>query len=141
MQTSTQLNLSQFTGSMDFAKFGLTSSIMSEGVAHVVTEMDAFWLVTDIDLYVRELRKEGKDTGFVVAKLVPNATKVLSITEVPEWFHEGADLILEDGNDNILKIINVPYTDFDFDRVNGEFQLWVAPNEFGEFTLYLPSEH
>jgi hypothetical protein len=127
MQTSTQLNLSQFTGSMDFAKFGLTSSIMSEGVTHVATEMESFWLVQDIDLYVRELRKEGKDTGFIVAKLVPN--------------DEGADLILEDGNDNILKTINVPFTDFDFDRVNGEFQLWVAPNEFGEFTLYLPSEH
>jgi len=127
MQTSNQLNLSQFTGSMDFAKFGLTSSIMSEGVTHVATEMDAFWLMTDIDLYVRELRKDGKDTSFVVAKLVPDG--------------EGACLILEDGNDEILNSINVPFTDFDFDRVNGEFQLWVAPNEFGEFTLYLPSEH
>ena len=127
MQTSTQLNLSQFTGSIDFAKFGLTSSIMSEGVTHVATEMDAFWLVQDIDLYVRELRKDGKDTSFVVAKLVPDG--------------EGACLILEDGNDEILNSINVPFTDFDFDRVNGEFQLWVAPNEFGEFTLYLPSEH
>ena len=133
MQTSTQLDLSQFTGSMDFTKLGLTSSIMSEGVKHVATEMEAFWLVRDIDLYVRELRKEGKDTSFVVAILRPNG--------------EGADLILEDGNDNILKTINVPFTDFDFDRVDGfnphveAFRLWVAPNEFGEFTLYLPSEH
>ena len=127
MQTSTQLDLSQFTGSMDFAKFGLTSSIMSEGVAHVVTEMDAFWLVTDIDLHVRNLRKQGADTSFVVAKLVPT--------------DEGALLSLEDGNDNILDVNSIQFTDFDFDRVNGEFQLWVAPNEFGEFTLYLPSEH
>lgn len=127
METSTQLDLSQFTGSMQFAKFGMTSSIMSEGVTHVANEMGAFWLVQDIDLYVRDLKRSGKDVQFVVATLTPTKS--------------GAKIVFEDGNDNVLKTVPISFTDFDFDRVNGKLEVWVAPNEFGEFTLYLPSEH
>lgn len=127
METSTQLDLSQFTGSMQFAKFGMTSSIMSEGVTHVANEMGAFWLVQDIDLYVRDLKRSGKDVQFVVATLTPTKS--------------GAKIVFEDGNDNVLKTVPISFTDFDFDRVNGQLEVWVAPNEFGEFTLYLPSEH
>ena len=112
---------------MQFAKFGMTSSIMSEGVTHVANEMGAFWLVQDIDLYVRDLKRSGKDVQFVVATLTPTKS--------------GAKIVFEDGNDNVLKTVPISFTDFDFDRVNGKLEVWVAPNEFGEFTLYLPSEH
>tara|TARA_B100001057_G_scaffold501169_1_gene621502 strand:- start:10289 stop:10693 length:405 start_codon:yes stop_codon:yes gene_type:complete len=134
METSTKLDLSQFTGSMEFARFGLTKSIMSQGVTHVATTLNCFWLVQDIDLHIRELANNGKDVRFVVAKLKPRAA--LSRTE-----SDGAVLVLEDGNDNVLKEVNIPYTDFDFDSVSDDFEIWAAPNEIGAYTLYLPSEH
>ena len=127
METSTKLDLSQFTGSTEFARFGLTNSIMSQGVTNVANLLNCFWLVQDIDLHIRELAKDGKDVRFVVASLKPK--------------DEGALLVLEDGNDNVLKEVTIPYTDFDFDAVSDDFSIWAAPNEIGAYTLYLPSEH
>mgnify|MGYP001289756613 CR=1 FL=1 len=127
METSTKLDLSQFTGSTEFARFGLTNSIMSQGVTNVAKLLNCFWLVQDIDLHIRELAKDGKDVRFVVASLKPK--------------DEGALLVLEDGNDNVLKEVTIPYTDFDFDAVSDDFAIWAAPHKIGAYTLYLPSEH
>lgn len=128
METSTQLDLSQFTGSMQFAKFGLTNSVMSQGVTHVANELNCFWLVQDIDLYIRDLARKGKDVNFVVAFLTAKD-------------NGGAVLQLQDGNDNSLKEVHIPYTDFDFNAVSDDFQIWAAPNEMNGYTLYLPREH
>ena len=123
-----KLEISQFTGSLDFTKFGLSKSIMSEGVLYVAENMNAFWFAQDVDLYVRELAKEGKSTDFVVCHLTQDG--------------DGATMTFEDGNDEVLKTVNVSYTDFDFSRIEGEkLTVWVQPNELGAYTIFLPSEY
>jgi hypothetical protein len=101
---------------------------MSEGVTHVANELNCFWLVQDIDLYIRDLARKGKDVSFVVAFLTAKDDG-------------GAVLQLQDGNDNHLKEVHIPYTDFDFNAVSDDFQIWAAPNEINGYTLYLPREH
>ena len=125
------LNLNQFTGSVEFYRFGLTSSVMSQGVYHVAEQLGAYWLIQDIDLYVRmELGKKGLETDFVVAKLKPSVDGAAILT-------------LEDGNYQVLFEHIVPFTDFDFDRVPDDFQIWVGRNDMSapSWTLYLPQEH
>ena len=122
------LETAQFTGSQIFTRIGFNKSIMSEGVLYVAEKMKAFWLVQDVDLYVRELAKEGKNVNFIVCHVTPDG--------------EGATMTFEDGNDEVLKTVNVSYTDFDFSRIKGEkLTVWVQPNEFGAYTIFLPSEY
>lgn len=123
-----RLDISQFTGSQKFTGLGLSKSIMSEGVLYVAENMNAFWFVQDVDLYVRELAKEGKDTGFVVCHLTQDG--------------DGATMTFEDGNDEVLKTVDVKYTDFNFSRIEGEkLTVWIQPNELGSYTIFLPSEY
>ena len=79
------LETAQFTGSQTFTRIGFNKSIMSEGVLYVAEKMKAFWLVQDVDLYVRELAKEGKNVNFIVCHVTPDG--------------EGATMTFEDGND------------------------------------------
>lgn len=128
METTTQLDLSHYTGSQVFYKFGLFGSVMSEGVTHVANTLNCWWLVQDIDLYIRDLARAGKDVRFIVAFLTAKDD-------------DGAVLQLQDGEDKTLKEVHIPYTDFDFDAVSDDFQIWAAPNEHNSYTLYLPQEH
>lgn len=123
-----KLDTSLFTGSQEFTRFGLSKSVLSEGVLYVVENMNAFWFAQDVDLYVRELAKEGKNTGFVVCHLTQDG--------------DGATMTFEDGNDEVLKTVDVKYTDFNFSRIEGEkLTVWIQPNELGSYTIFLPSEY
>ena len=131
MNAPQKLDLSQFYGSQTFQRFGLTRNVSSEGVTHFATEMGAFWLLDSISACLTELALDGKDVDFAVAKVKPLTDQTMYM----------ASVVIEDGNDEVLYINNIEFTDLDFDRLPEDFQIWAARNELGSFTLYLPSEH
>ena len=126
-QAEQKLDLSQFYGSASFQKFGLTKNICSEGVTYFAEEMSAFWYLDSISACLADLELDGKAVDFAVIKIKP----------VP---HYKADIVIEDGNDNVIYTHNVSFTDLDFDRLPEDFMIWAERNELGSFTLYLPRE-
>jgi len=131
MNAAQKLDLSQFYGSQTFQRFGLTKNVSSEGVTHFATEMGAFWLLDSISACLAQMALDGKAVDFAVIKINP-------LTEQTNYM---AEIVIEDGNNEVIYTHNVEFTDLDFDRLPEEFQIWAARNELGSFTLYLPSEH
>lgn len=126
-----KLDLSQFFGSQAFQRFGLTKNVSSEGVTHFAEEMGAFWLLDSISACLAEMELNGKAVDFAVIKIKPLTDQTMYM----------ASVVIEDGNDEVIYIHNVEFTDLDFDRLPDDFQIWAGRNELGSFTLYLPSEH
>lgn len=132
MTAANKLDLSQFFGSAEFQRFGLTRDISSEGVTHFAEEMGAFWLLDTISALLVELKMNGKDLDFAVVKIDPTAVHNSEVA---------ARIVIEDGNYEEIHTHQVGFTDLDFDRLPDDFQIWAARNELDSFTLYLPSEH
>lgn len=126
-----KLDLSQFFGSQAFQRFGLTKNVSSEGVTHFAEEMGAFWLLDSISACLAEMELNGKAVDFAVIKIKPLTDQTMYM----------ASVVIEDGNDEVIYIHNVEFTDLDFDRLPDDFQIWAGRNELNSFTLYLPSEH
>ncbi len=132
MTAANKLDLSQFFGSAEFQRFGLTRDISSEGVTHFAEEMGAFWLLDTISALLVELKMKGKDLDFAVVKIQKNTDPRND---------DDARVVIEDGNNEVIHTHNVEFTDLDFDRLPDNFQIWCGRNELDSFTLYLPSEH
>lgn len=130
-QAEQKLDLSQFFGSQAFQRFGLTKNISSEGVTHFATEMNAFWYLDSISACLAQMALDGKDVDFAVIKIKPLTDQTMYM----------ASIFIEDGNDEVIYIHHVEFTDLDFDRLPDDFQIWAGRNELGSFTLYLPREH
>lgn len=110
--------LAQFTGSEQFYRHGLVSSIVySEGAHFLAERAGAHWLLDEIALH-------NKFTAPVMAE------------EFQVWKLTAADnkgtLVCEDGNYNAVFIKEIEYTDFPLP----EIKLFYA-----NLTIYLPSEH
>ena len=116
--------LAGFTGSERFTKFSLLfRALLTDGAEYVAEQAGAFWLMDIIGSYQRILRNQP----FQVWKLQPNKTT------------DGALVVCEDGNKNVLVQQRIKYTDFPF--INGEeFVLWACDNGDG-VTIMLPSEY
>ena len=116
--------LAGFTGSDTFTKFSpLFRALLTDGAEYVAEQAGAFWLMDIIGSYQRILRNQP----FQVWKLQPNKTT------------DGALVVCEDGNKNVLVQQRIKYTDFPF--INGEeFVLWACDNGDG-VTIMLPSEY
>ena len=99
--------LSQFFGSQAFQRFGLTNNVSSEGVTYFATEMGAFWLLDSISACLAEMALNGKDVDFAVIKIKPLTDQTMYM----------ASIVIEDGNDEVIYIHNVEFTDLDFDRL------------------------
>ena len=129
MNAPTKLDLSPFyNGSDTFQKFGLTKNISSAGVTYFAEEMGAFWLLDSISACLEEMALNGKAVDFAVIKVKP----------LGEY---SAEIIIEDGDYNVIYTHKVELTDLDFDRLPEKFMIWAGRNELDSFTLYLPSEH
>ena len=113
--TLTETDLRQFCGTEQYHKLTLTPLNCTDGVAHVATEGNAFWLVDAIASY----QHLHKDKPFQLWELSVNDKK-------------GVLTMKEDTNEPILVEQKFSYTDFPLESI--KFYLI-------DGVLMLPSEH
>lgn len=123
--TSTQLSneLSYCTGSESFSQL-MPGFYISEGVRLLCEEGHCFWLLDAIGSHQFGTISDPKDREFQVweISLDPESSK-------GELFFKGA------GEQTLIQTF--AYCEFPFPH----FTIWVAPNDMGTLTAYLPSEH
>lgn len=118
-QTLTQADLAQFTGSETFYRHALMRSVVyTEGVKHVADAGGAHWLIDKIATL--QLEPSVRHEEFQTWKLVRDATG------------DGAMLVMDDGNGNVVYRERIDYTDFPLPSI----ELWFTNN-----TILLPSEY
>ena len=103
------------------------------------------WNYSNLPISLAKKVREDPSTRARIARKVEAAVKKAMVErwrEMEMTLEEFATMTFEDGNDEVLKTVNVSYTDFDFSRIKGEkLTVWVQPNEFGAYTIFLPSEY
>jgi hypothetical protein len=98
MKTLVEGDLDQFTGSETWYQHNIIRTVTyTDGAKHVADAGEAYWLLDEIALAQRYDRKVAAE-GFQVWKL--------AVTN-----HVGM-LTCDDGNGNIVKAKEIPYTDF-----------------------------
>ena len=111
--------LAQFTGTGQWYRHALNREVhFTDGAKHVADRVGAYWLIDEIALAQLYDKRVGAE-GFQVWKLNVNTDMT-------------ADLTCEDGNDNVVYIKKIPFTDFPLEGIT----LWFADN-----TILLPSEY
>jgi hypothetical protein len=114
-----QSSLKQFTGSQQYARLTRTV-VLTEGALYLAEEASCFWL---LDLYASHLatidfRKE-EFTCFKLKKV-----------------NSSANVVIDDGNDNVLAQQFVEYTDFPLNEFtlfgcwSGDFWVLMLPSEY-----------
>ena len=110
--------LSHFTGSESYYRVMPRLSI-TDGIRYLADKTNSYWLVTAI---YSHLVTQSIHSEFVVAKLTVSG--------------EIADLVLDDGNDQVISRQRIDYTDFPLDEISiyccYQQQDWI---------LLLPSEY
>jgi hypothetical protein len=121
-QTVTETDLASFTGSERFFRHPLSRNhIYTEGTQFLAERAGAYWLLDKIALHGSPaIDRED----FQVWKL--------SVRQ-----NRSAILTTEDGDEAVLKIEELTYTDFPLPEIT----LWSIRNELGGFTIMLPSEY
>jgi len=113
-------DLAQFTGTETWYRHPLVPQItFTEGVQFMAEKAGAYWLVDEIALGNRFLRKV-KAEPFQVWKLKRDAEG------------NGAELLVEDGNDHVVYRKRIEYTDFPLP----EMAVWFTDN-----VILLPTEY
>jgi len=115
-------DLKQFTGSEYFYRHGLSRNhVYTEGVQFLAERAQAYWLLDTIALH-------GS------SKISREDFQVWKLTVAPDC---SGTLTTEDGNGQVLRAEKLTYTDFPLP----EIVLWAVRNEFGGFTVMLPTEY
>ena len=113
-----QLALRDFTGTQNYHRV-LPKLVITDGVEFLANNANSYWLVSAIywHLVTQPIRSE-----FVVARLVVSG--------------KTANLVLDDGNDQVISEQHIEYTDFPLDEVtiycSYQSRYWVVS---------LPTEH
>jgi len=113
-----QNNLSQFTGSENYYRV-MPRLVITDGVQYLANQANMYWLVS---LIYSRLTSQPIRTEFVVARL--------TVSE------KTADLVLDDGNDQIIAKQAIDYTDFPLDAIS----IYCSYQE-KTWVLLLPSEY
>ena len=113
-----QSNLSQFTGTENYYRV-MPRLVITDGVRYLANQANSYWLVSVI---YSHLTTQPICSEFVVARLT-----VIGKT---------ADLVLDDGNDQIIAKQAIEYTDFPL----GEVTIYCSYQE-KIWVLLLPSEY
>lgn len=123
MESAKLPDLSHFTGSEQFYRHGMVRSVIySDGVQFLAESVGAYWLIDEIALAQKFVRKVAGQE-FQVWKLKVNDDG-------------SAQLTVEDGNDNQIYSKRIAFTDFPAEGI----ELWCVDG--GEArTIHLPSEH
>jgi hypothetical protein len=115
----TERELAQFTGSEHWYRHALNRKVLfTDGAKYVADRAGAYWLLDEIAL-IQPYDKRVAAEAFQVWRLKVNADM-------------SAELLCEDGNDNVVYRKQIPYTDFPSEGVT----LWFTDN-----TILLPSEY
>ncbi len=113
-----QTNLSHFTGTENYYRV-MPRLVITDGVQYLVTQANLYWFVSAI---YSHLISNAIYSEFVVARL----TVIGKI----------ADLVLDDGNDQVISRQRIDYTEFPLDEISiyccYQQQDWI---------LLLPSEY
>ena len=110
-------NLAQFSGTTQWYKHPLFPKyVYTDGVRFLAVNAGAYWLLEFI--LSNQMLPEIKAEGFQVWKITVDGNK--------------ATIVVEEGNDRVIKTFNISYTDFPLDS----FTLW-----FINRALILPSEY
>ena len=118
----TELNmaiLAQFTGTEHLHRHAVNVKVLfTDGAKYVADQVGAYWLLDEIALIQLYDARVGAEE-FQVWKLVVNSDMT-------------AEVICEDGNDNVVYIKRIPFTDFPGEGIT----FWFAGS-----TIFLPSEY
>jgi hypothetical protein len=113
-----QSALRHFTGTQNYDRV-LPRLVITDGIGYLANKANSYWLVTAI---YSHLVTKPIHTEFVVARLVVSG--------------KTANLVLDDGNDQVLSEQHIEYTDFPLDELkiycSYQDRLWL---------LMLPSEY
>lgn len=111
--------LAQFTGTERWYRHALNREVLfTDGAKYVADHASAHWLLDEIAL-IQCCDKRVRTEGFQVWKLNVNTDTT-------------AELICEDGNNNVVYIKKIPFTDFPGEGIT----FW-----FTGSTILLPSEY
>ena len=113
-----QSNLSQFTGIENYYRV-MPRLVITDGVQHLANQANCYWLVSAI---YSHLMSNAIYSDFVVARLTVSG--------------KTADLVLADGNDQVIAKQAIEYTDFPLD----EIRIYCCYQE-KTWVLLLPSEY
>jgi hypothetical protein len=113
-----QINLSHFTGTETYYRV-MPRLVITDGVQYLANQANSYWLVSAI---YSHLMSNAIYSEFVVARLTVSG-KI-------------ADLVLNDGNDQVIARQAVEYTDFLLD----EIRIYCSYQE-KTWILLLPSEY
>lgn len=140
--TNLALELTLFTGTEAyyylpyFKKFNYT-----DGIKYLAEQAGAYWLIEQIFLAqqekeIQEYRAKGEDFQGWKLILQPAHAPKIEIVHVTkdqsQTLCNSAVLVCEDGNNNEIYRVYIPFTDFPLDHI----ELWLEGN-----VLLLPSEH
>lgn len=115
----THAELAQFTGTETWYRHGINRNVLfTDGAKYVADHAGAYWLLDEIALTQR-FNKGVAAEEFQVWKLTVNEDR-------------SANLVCDDGNDNIVYAKRIAFTDFPLD----EMVLWFTGN-----TILLPGEY
>lgn len=118
MNTLTLQDLQQFTGTENYYRHGLVSSITyTDGARYLAEHGGAYWLLDEIA--TGQMIREVRAVPFQAWKLTVNADQT-------------AVLVCEDGNHHIMFEKKIEFTDFPLPEV----RLWFQNN-----VIFLPSEY
>ena len=113
-----QTNLIHFTGTENYYRV-MPRLVITDGVQYLASQANSYWLVSTI---YSHLMSNAIYSEFVVARLTVTGTT--------------ADLVLDDGNDQVIAKQAIEYTDFPL----GEVTIYCSYQET-TWVLLLPSEY
>ncbi len=117
--TLSESQLRQFTGSENWYRHGINSSVLyTDGVQFLAEQGGAYWLL-DIIAIAQQHESHVAQEEFQVWKLQIRADR-------------SATVLCDDGNGNVVYTQEIPFTDFPLDEV----KLYFANN-----VIHLPSEY
>ena len=111
-------SLRQFTGTEHYYRV-FPRLVITDGVRYLASTANCYWLITAIYSY---LPRRAVIEEFVVA--------TLSVIET------SAELVIDDGNDNVIAKQSIEYTDFPLPKIK-----IYCIHENGQWVLLLPSEY
>lgn len=111
--------LAQFTGTENWYRHGINRKVLfTDGAKYVADQAGAYWLLDEI-VIIQPYNRRVAAEPFQVWKLKVNDDAT-------------ADLICEDGNNNVVYTKRIEFTDFPPEGIT----LWFTDN-----TILLPSEY
>lgn len=110
-------DLKQFTGTEQWYRNPLFPNFLyTDGVKYLAEQAGAYWLIDYV--FNNQFQKDIKEHPFQVWKIAVDDSKAV--------------IRVEDGNDNLIKLFKINYTDFPI----SDFSVWFTDN-----VLLLPTEY